>query len=86
MTMAKTKKKPEYPAGKNPKSLANLNREGRPSGEEVYGEPKKKRTLTVTQGGWEGVVRAAKAAGCNSVSEYLERLGRGEIISSDNCI
>ncbi len=74
-TMAK--KKSEYPPGKNPKSLDNLIHEGRPSGEEIYGEPKKKRTLTVTESGWQGLVEGARASGCNSVSEYLEKIGRG---------
>lgn len=77
-----TKRKSEYPVGKNPRSLENLIHEGRPSGENMYGEPKKKRTLTVTESGWQGVVKVAKAAGCSSVSEYLEQLGRGEIASS----
>ncbi len=67
-----------YPIGKNPKSLQNLIREGRPSGEVVFGEPKKKRTLTVTETGWKGANVTIKAAGYSSVSEYLERLGRGE--------
>lgn len=73
------KKKSEYSSGKNPKSLENLIHEGRPSGEQVYGEPKKKRTLTVTESGWQGLIKASKADGCTSVSEYLEKIGRGQI-------
>lgn len=77
-----TKPKTSDLRGTNPKSLENLIHEGRPSGEEVYGEPKKKRTLTVTESGWQGAVKAAKAAGCSSVSEYLEKLGRGQVSTS----
>lgn len=80
MVAAKTKS--DYSRGKNPNSLDNLNRDGRPSGEEIYGEPKKKRTLTVTESGWQGTLKVVRAAGYSSVSEYLERLGRGEITSS----
>ncbi len=69
-------KKPVYAHGKHPHTLANLIHEGRPSSEEVYGEPKKKRTLTVTESGWQGLVEASKATGCNSVSEFLELIGR----------
>jgi len=79
-TMAKkADRKSEYAPGKNPNSLDNLIHSGRPSGEEIYGETKKKRTLTVTESGWQGVVRAARAAGCTSVSEYMEKIGRGHV-------
>jgi hypothetical protein len=80
--MAKAKTKSNYSVGKNPESLKNLNRDGRPSGEEIYGEPKKKRTLTVTESGWQGAVKAVRALGYSSVSEYLERFGRQEPTSS----
>lgn len=69
-------KKLVYPHGKHPNTLANLIHEGRPSSEDVYGEPKKKRTLTVTESGWQGLVEASKAFGCSSVSEFLELIGR----------
>lgn len=75
------RRKSDYTSGKNPKSLENLIREGRPSSEDVYGEPKKRRSLTVTEAGWQGSIEVAKASGCSSVSEYLERLGRKEITS-----
>lgn len=69
---------PKAKQGKNPNSLKNLIHEGRPSSEQVYGEPKKQRTLTVTDSGWQGAVAAIKAAGYSSISEYLEKIGRGQ--------
>ncbi len=41
--------------------------------------------VTVTEPGWQGAKSAAIAAGCSSVSDMLEKLGRGElaIITSD---
>ncbi len=77
--MAKRKTKSEYAPGRNPESIKNLIHEGRPSGSDIYGEPKKKRTLTITESGWQGITKAAKEAGCTSVSEYLEKIVRGEI-------
>ena len=61
----------------HPNSLANLtHHEGRPA---VFGVKKKQRTITVTQEGWEGAASAIEAAGCRSISEFLEKLGRGQI-------
>jgi hypothetical protein len=60
----------------HPKSLENLTHEGRP---QAFEEPKQRRYLSVTASGWEGAQQVAKAAGCRGgVSEFLERLGRGE--------
>lgn len=73
---------PKTQQGKNPNSLKNLIHEGRPSSEQVYGEPKKQRTLTVTDSGWEGAAAAIKAAGYSSISDYLEKIGRGQEIIS----
>ena len=41
--------------------------------------------MTVTEPGWQGARTAAIAAGCSSVSDLLEKLGRGElaIVTSD---
>lgn len=72
-----------YGQGKHPNTLANLIHEGRPSSEEVYGEPKKKRTLTVTESGWENIREIAKTSGCSSVSDLLERIARGQISLSE---
>ena len=70
------KKKSEYGVGKNPSSLANLNRDGRLKSEEIYGEPKRRRTLTVTDSGWEATAEFVKKLGFSSVSEFLEEYGR----------
>ena len=43
-----------------------------------YGEPKKKHALTLTGTGWTGLQALASASGFSSVTELLERLGRGE--------
>jgi hypothetical protein len=60
----------------NPKSLENLIHEGRP---QAFEEAKKRRYLSVTETGWAGAQAAIEAAGCKGgVSEFLERLGRGE--------
>ncbi len=55
-------------------SLANLQPRAK-----TYSEEKKRRTLTVTDSGWTGAVEVIEAAGCSSVSEFMERLGRGEV-------
>jgi hypothetical protein len=65
--------------GQHPNSQKNLTHEGRPSSEEIYGEPKRNRTVTVTESGWDGVKEFVKAAGYKSPSEFLELLGRGAI-------
>ncbi len=48
-------------------------------------EPKQPCRVTVTAPGWRGAKSAAIAAGCTSISDMLEKLGRGElaIITSD---
>ena len=61
----------------HPNSLQNLNREGRPH---AFDEDKKRRYLTVTETGWEGTVAIASSHDCKSVSELLEKLGRGELV------
>ncbi len=66
-----------YSPGQHPNSQANLTYHGgRPP---AYGENKRKRYLSVTDEGWDGVQAAVRAAGCSSVSEFLEKLGRGEV-------
>ena len=65
----------KYPLGKHPNSLANLNyRGGRPTN---FSSRKKQRTLTVTEEGWEGLQPVVKKLGCKSVSDFLEKVGRG---------
>jgi hypothetical protein len=63
--------------GQHPNSQKNLIHTGRPSSEELYGEPTGNRTVTVTASGWDGVKRYVKEAGYRSPSEFLELLGRG---------
>lgn len=61
----------------HPNSLANLNRKGRAK---VFDSDKKKRYLTVTEDGWSGTLKAAQLVGCSSVSDLLEKIGRGNLI------
>jgi murein DD-endopeptidase MepM/ murein hydrolase activator NlpD len=42
-------------------------------------EPKRRCTVTVTEQGWQGSRRVAIATGCYSISELLEKIGRGEL-------
>ncbi|MEO0540617.1 MAG: M23 family metallopeptidase [Cyanobacteria bacterium P01_A01_bin.105] len=42
-------------------------------------EPKRRCTVTVTEAGWFGAKAAAEAIGCVSLSDMIERLGRGEL-------
>jgi hypothetical protein len=64
------------PKGSNPKSRQNLTRDGRPMD---YNEPKRDRRLTVTETGWTGAKRLIGSMDM-SVSDFLEKLGRGQII------
>ena len=61
----------------NPKSLANLMHEGRPP---AFDEEKKRRTLTVTESGWEGTMAIAKELGCRGISELIESIGRNQLL------
>ena len=61
----------------NPISLKNLNRKGT---KPRYDEPKKPRRLTVTDSGWQQAKAIAKRDLGLSVSELVERIGRGELI------
>ncbi|KAM3099268.1 hypothetical protein ACKFKF_15050 [Phormidesmis sp. 146-12] len=61
----------------NPKSLANLIHEGRPL---AFDEEKKRRTLTVTESGWEGAMAVAKELDCRGISELLELIGRKQLL------
>lgn len=66
----------QYKRGHNPKSQENLIHQGRPNSKDVYGEPKIKRTLSVTQTGWNLASSKIKQLGYKSVSEFLEEWGR----------
>lgn len=71
-----SKPKTEVNRGQHPNSLANLQHGGRPS---VFEEKKKVRAVSVTQQGWNGISQMAEQYGCSSISEFLEKLGRGEV-------
>ena len=59
------------------KSLANLRR-GITKTKPRYEEPKKRRHLTITDKGWISAKTIMKERFGLSVSEFVERIGRGE--------
>ena len=61
----------------NAKSLQNLNREGT---KPIYGDRKKPRNLSITAFAWEEIKRIAKEDFGLSVSEVVERIGRGDLV------
>ena len=69
----------KYPPGKNPNSLKNLQAGygAKPRG--FDSEEKKRRSLTVTDTGWEGMKLVIAEYGCKSVSEFMEKVGRGQL-------
>jgi hypothetical protein len=73
--MTKKEGKPKK-AKINPRSLENLRHEGRPP---AFEEEKKRRTLTVTDSGWEGTMSVAKTLDCRGISELIELIGRGQL-------
>jgi len=66
----------KYAPGQHPNSQVNLQLRGRTPD---YGENKKQRYLSVTEEGWEGIRAVAAAAGCASISDLIEKLGRREL-------
>jgi hypothetical protein len=58
----------------HPNSLANLGT--RPL---LFEEKKKTRTVTVTEEGWKAIKQKAKDAGCSSISDFIEKVARGQI-------
>lgn len=60
--------------GNNPNSRQNLSPRT-----PMYGETKKVHEVTVTEEAWAALKPVVKAAGCRSVSDLLEKLGRGEL-------
>lgn len=66
----------KYAPGQHPNSQINLELRGR---KPDYGEHKKRRFLTVTEEGWQGSKAVADQAGCASISDLIEKLGRGEL-------
>ena len=66
----------KYAPGQHPNSQANLQLRGRTP---EYGVHKKQRYLSVTEEGWRGIKVIAQQAGCSSISDLIEKLGRGEL-------
>jgi len=72
----------KYSQGQHPNSLANLTyHQGRKS---EYGTKKKTRGVTLTDEGWEHLKFLANQHGCSSVSDFLEKIGRGVIVEIQN--
>ena len=65
--------------GQHPNSIANLVHDGRPQN---WGEPKKKRNISITETGWTGMKEVAQSLGL-SISELIERIGRDDLILAD---
>ncbi len=69
--------KSQYPPGKHPNTLANLTyKGGRPK---AFDSPKKTRSVSVTEEGWEGLHPILKDLGFKGVSDFLEKVGRGQV-------
>ncbi|GAB4551289.1 MAG: hypothetical protein Tsb0014_45580 [Pleurocapsa sp.] len=69
------KKKTET-RGKHPNSLKNLQLGGNKI---KYDQPKKQRSVSLTDEGWSKCRAEIKSALGITVSEFLEQIGRGEI-------
>ena len=71
-------KNQKYPRGKHPNTLASLKKNhyhgGRPY---EFTSPKKTRSVTVTEEGWENLKILAQKTGCKGISEFLEKVSRG---------
>lgn len=61
--------------GNNPNSRQNLSPRT-----PLYGETKKVHEVTVTEEAWVALKEVVKTSGCRSVSDLLEKLGRGELV------
>jgi len=70
------KSKSKYAPGEHPNSQANLTNRGR--GLE-YGQKKEPHMIRVTDDGWKGISRQIEKLGERSLSDFIERLGRGHI-------
>lgn len=65
---------PRYGRGQNPKSRQNLLSDQ----PRLYDEKKSRHTVMVTPTGWLGLRELADSMGI-SISELIERVGRGEL-------
>ena len=66
--------------GKHPNSLKNLKLGGNKL---RYEQPKKQRCISLTDDGWDKCRQSIRKNLDLSVSEFMERLGRGEINLED---
>jgi hypothetical protein len=64
----------------NPKSLENLRMGQSPGRKQSYDAPKHPHGVSLTDEAWQGLHVAAQSVGTFSVSELLERLGRGQLV------
>jgi hypothetical protein len=67
------------PRGRSPNSLKNLNRKGT---KPLHGKKKQPTTIALTPEGNKGARKLARSRGM-SLSELIERLGRGELSLAD---
>lgn len=65
-----------YKRGEHPNSQKNLSNKGRGL---QYGQKKAPHMIRVTKDGWEGVSKQIEKLGERSLSDFVERLGRGHI-------
>ena len=75
------RQKSEYSRGRHPNTLATLLENSKNGGRPLaFNSPKKGRSVTMTDEGWEAIKLTAKEHGYKSISEFLERIARGELI------
>jgi hypothetical protein len=67
-----------YKSGSNPNSLENH----KPGSQPKYGERKRPLQLTVTPTAISGAQQVALELGCSTLSELVERIGRGAFVLS----
>ena len=72
-------KEVKYAKGRHPNSLASLKKSPHSGRPRQFDGQKKSRSLSMTDEGWQGMKEAAKQYGYKSLSEFLEKWGRGEI-------
>ena len=73
----------KHQAGKHPNSLKNLSLAVNTGRKIKYESKKKNRTSTLTDESWEKLKLVAKQHGCSSVSDFLEQIARGGILTID---
>ncbi|MGF1489772.1 MAG: hypothetical protein ACFBSE_22020 [Prochloraceae cyanobacterium] len=71
----------KHPVGKHPNSLKNLSMAVNTGRKVKYESKKKNRTSTLTDESWEKLKLLANQHGCSGVSDFLEQIARGAIIT-----